>query len=61
MFYTAYTLLMIFAGQIASLIIRQSRIGSIIGQMFIYIVVLFILLLTSAVTKVTETINETGG
>ena len=58
--YTVYTLLLIFVGQIAGLIIRQQRIGSIIGQMFIYIVVLFLLLLTSVVTNIDTIANSTG-
>lgn len=58
--YTVYTLLLIFVGQIAGLIIRQQRIGSIIGQMFIYIVILFLLLLTSVVTNIDTIANSTG-
>lgn len=59
-FYTAYTLILIFIGQIAGLLIRQQRIGSIIGQMFVYIVVLFLLLLASVVTNIDTIVNSTG-
>ena len=60
-FYTAYTLILIFIGQIAGLVIRQQRIGSVIGQMFVYVVVLFLLLMASVVTDITTTLNSTGG